>query len=181
MAEKPWTYGVTIATAKTTVADLIAQKAFERRETIDWKRNLVFTCFGFFYLGGFQYYLYNSMFPRFFPGTGTRMACKKLFVDQAIHHPFCYFPVFYGVNEIVKGGSVEQAVDNYKNEIVEGMVALWKVWVPAMAICFTVVPAHLVIPYVSGVSFLWTTILSLMQGKFEAIRQKKLLQKMEKP
>ena len=38
--------------------------------------------------------------------------------------------------------------------------------------CFAFVPAHLRIPYVSGVSFLWTTILSVMQSKFDTNRER---------
>ena len=44
-------------------------------------------------------------------------------------------------------------------------------WVPAQLINFAFVPRHLRIPYVAAVSFGWTVILSVMQGKFDAALQ----------
>lgn len=39
-------------------------QVIEKREDIDWKRHFVFVTFGFVYLGGFQYYLYNVKFTQ---------------------------------------------------------------------------------------------------------------------
>ena len=46
-------------------------------------------------------------------------------------------------------------------------------------VCFAFVPPHLRIPYVSGVSFLWTTILSVMQSNFD--RHRDTLQIQQQP
>jgi hypothetical protein len=61
-------------------------------------------------------------------------------------------------------------VDKYRSEIKDSLRALWAVWIPAQLINFSFVPRHMRIPYVAAVSFGWTVILSVMQGKFDAAR-----------
>lgn len=56
------------------------------------------------------------------------------------------------------------AVDKYQNEVWDSVQTLWKIWIPAQLVNFAFVPRHLRVPYVAGVSFLWTVVLSVMQG-----------------
>ena len=61
----------------------------ERKEEIDWTRHMAFVTFGFCYLGGVQYYLYNVKFVQWCGGiTGqfghAAVAPLKTFMDQAI-------------------------------------------------------------------------------------------------
>ena len=42
----------------------ILLQVVEKREEVDWKRHFIFVTFGFVYLGGFQYYLYNVKFTQ---------------------------------------------------------------------------------------------------------------------
>jgi predicted amino acid-binding ACT domain protein len=48
--------------------------------------------------------------------------------------------------------------------MMEDLQALWKIWVPATLFNFAFMPMHLRIPFVAGVSLLWTCILSAMRG-----------------
>lgn len=73
----PFAFGVVISTVKTSVSDLIVQKVVQKREEIDWKRNLAFASFGCFYLGGVQYALYVPLFGRMFPNAAS-FAAKSL-------------------------------------------------------------------------------------------------------
>lgn len=50
----PFAFGIGISTAKTSLSDLLVQSVVEKKEQIDWKRNLAFASFGFAYLGGVQ-------------------------------------------------------------------------------------------------------------------------------
>ncbi len=66
-----------------------AAQVVERREDIDWRRNATFTAFGFAYLGGVQYYLYNVKFVQWCGGITAHVghigvAPLKTFLDQAI-------------------------------------------------------------------------------------------------
>lgn len=162
-----WTSGL-----KTSAADAFAQKVLEGREELDWKRHATFCTFGFLYLGGFQYWLYNVKFTQWCGPITSRFGHKasapiKTFIDQAIHHPFMYFPTFYAIKASVAGKPMSYAVDKYKSEIWTSVKTLWTVWVPLQLINFAFVPRHLRVPYVAGVSFGWTMILSVMQGKFD--------------
>ena len=52
-AANPIKFGVGVATVKTAAADLLTQKAIEGKawDSIDWRRNGLFTVFGFAYQG----------------------------------------------------------------------------------------------------------------------------------
>eukprot|EP00887_Chlorella_sp_A99_P004985 scaffold4.g4985.t1 len=212
-AEKaPFTVGVMTTGLKTSAADLFAQKVIERREHVDWKRQVIFTTFGFAYLGAFQYYLYNNLFSRMCAHLTARFghwgtAPIKTFLDQCIHHPFVYFPCFMSMKTVMEGKPISvAAVTKYRTEIWDSVKALWSgegwlrtepsrgrtiptppfdpaaapcappspVWIPAQIVNFGVVPRHLRIPYVAAVSFGWTVIYSVMQGKFDAAAHKQL-------
>lgn len=159
------------------------QKVVERREKVDWRRNMAFAAFGFVYLGGVQYSLYVPIFSRMFPNAASFAAkplAQKLkdtkgifamlaqtFLDQGVHHPLMYFPAFYCTKEIVMAeGSpdLKRCLQEYQRNMSEDLQALWKIWVPATMINFAFMPMHMRIPFVAGVSLLWTMILSTMRG-----------------
>ncbi len=178
----PLAFGVVLSGFKTSFSDLLVQKVVERREKVDWRRNAAFAAFGFVYLGGVQYTLYVPVFGRLFPNA-AKFAAKPLsqkvtdvqgmiqlaaqtFLDQCIHHPLMYFPAFYVTKELVMSNSpdVMKVLRNYKKNMKEDLLALWKIWVPATMFNFAFMPMHLRIPFVAGVSLLWTCILSAMRG-----------------
>ncbi|GMH39183.1 hypothetical protein BSKO_07081 [Bryopsis sp. KO-2023] len=165
--------GVITSGVKTTVADIFAQKVLERRDEIDWKRNLVWTVFGFSYLGGFQYFLLNVKFAQWCaPITrlvGHRgVAPVKTAMDQFVHHPFMYFPTFFAMKSAIEGKPMSYAVERYKAEAFDSLTTLWKIWIPLQLANFMFVPRHLRVPAVAGISFLWTVVFSTMQGKIDA-------------
>jgi len=167
---------------KTSFSDLLVQKVVEKRENIDWKRNLAFASFGFIYLGGVQYALYVPIFGRMFP-QAARFAAKPLrekvrdvrgmfqlgaqvILDQCIHHPFMYFPAFYCTKELVMSEKPDfgKRLAEYRENMKDDLIALWKVWVPATIVNFAFMPMWARIPFVAGVSLIWTCILSAMRG-----------------
>lgn len=165
--------GVVTSGVKTTVADMFAQKVVEQRDEIDWKRNLVFTLFGYTYLGGFQYYLFNVKFSQWCaPITrlvGHRgVAPVKTALDQFVHHPFMYFPAFFSMKTALEGKPMSHAVERYKAEAFDSLTTLWKIWIPLQLANFAFVPRHLRVPAVAGISFLWTVVFSTMQGKADS-------------
>ena len=180
----PFYFGVIISTIKTSASDLLVQKVVERKEQIDWKRNAAFATFGCFYLGGFQYFLYVPVFGRLFP-CASKFAAKPLrqkvkdirgmmsltgqvFLDQCVHHPLMYFPVFYLVKDFVvndgKMPDVKKVLADYKLTMEEDLLALWKIWVPSTLLNFAFMPMWARIPWVAGTSAIWTCILSAMRG-----------------
>jgi hypothetical protein len=174
-AQAPFTTGFVTTGLKTTAADAFAQLVVEKREKIDWRRNAMFTAFGFCYLGGFQYWLYNVQFTKWC-GFITKhsghlgSAPVKTFIDQFIHHPTMYFPVFYSLKATVEGRPLvtgpDSALARYRDEYFDCWKALWSIWVPCTLFNFTFVPRHLRIPFVAATSAVWTVTLSVMQGAF---------------
>ncbi|KAL7557490.1 hypothetical protein ACA910_019337 [Epithemia clementina (nom. ined.)] len=179
----PFAFGVVFSGFKTSVSDLMAQKVVEQRETIDWKRNMAFAAFGFIYLGGVQYAIYVPLFGRIFP-TAKGFAAKSLrdkikdvrgmfecvaqvFVDQCIHHPLMYFPAFYCTRELVMHSdnpNLTQVLQEYRRNMKEDLLALWKIWVPATFVNFAFMPMWGRIPTVAMTSLVWSVILSTMRG-----------------
>ncbi|PNG99930.1 Protein sym1 [Tetrabaena socialis] len=168
----PFSTGVLTTVVKTSAADLFAQKVMERREEVDWRRHGMFVAFGFGYLGCWQFYLYNDLFVRWCkPLTAlvghVGSAPIKTFIDQCIHHPLLYFPCFYSLKGMVEGRPWADSMADCHEHLWENCKALWMIWVPAQMINFTVVPLHLRIPFVAGVSFAWTVVISCMRGALD--------------
>jgi glycine cleavage system regulatory protein len=179
----PVIFGVGFSCVKTSFADYLVQKHIERRKEIDLRRNLAFGLFGFFYLGGIQYAIYVPGFRRLFPLAerfallkfrdklrdmkGMLSMATQVVLDQCLHHPFLYFPVFYMLKTTVQGGTPWDGLTRYSSNVKEDLLALWKVWVPATILNFTFSPMWLRIPFVATTSLLWTCILSAMRGASE--------------
>lgn len=121
---QPFATNVIVATVKTSVADLIVQKA-EGREKIDWQRNGAFTAFGFAYLGIIQWFIYVTLFTRLCPQAirfanlpwaeklkdraGQIDLVKQTCLDNFVHYTFCYFPVFYVIKEGINTITADKA------------------------------------------------------------------------
>lgn len=123
-----------------------------------------------------QYTLYVPIFGRLFPHAksfvklgwrekirdtkGLFAVFAQTFLDQCVHHPLMYFPAFYCTRELVMSEqpNFAKVIDEYKQNMKEDLLALWKIWVPATAVNFAFMPMHLRIPFVAGVSLLWTCV-----------------------
>jgi len=179
---RPIAFGMGYSLMKTSGCDFMVQKVVEKREQIDWRRNVAFGSFGLFYLGGVQYFIYVPLFSRLFPNAasfaaktvaekvkdarGIRDLVAQVFLDQAVHHPLMYFPVFYMIKDFVTSDSPNpvRAVSEYAGNIKEDLVALWKVWIPSTFLNFAFMPMYARIPWVASTSLIWTCILSAMRG-----------------
>jgi len=179
---KPFAFGMGYSLLKTAGCDIMVQTVVEKRETIDWRRTSAFASFGLFYLGGVQYALYVPVFSRLFPGAasfasktvaeklkdgaGIRALFGQVFLDQFVHHPIMYFPVFYMIKDFLTSDSPSPtaAITEYSHNMKEDLVALWKVWVPSTLLNFAFMPMWARIPWVASTSLVWTCILSAMRG-----------------
>ena len=101
----PLAFGITISTIKAVTADVVAQKIIEGKEKLDRHRLLVFGCFGFFYCGLSQHAIYTVAYPRLVSALALQQPARAIFqiaVDQILHIPFFYFPVFYTASGCVQ-------------------------------------------------------------------------------
>lgn len=81
--EYPFACQLTIATFKTSAADILIQTTVEKKKLseIDLRRNAIFLLFGFTYLGGFQWWLLINKYKQWFPTMerfGNSPLSKKL-------------------------------------------------------------------------------------------------------
>lgn len=157
-------------TIKTASADIITQKYLENRKELDLQRLTVFTSFGFVYLGGWQYYLFNNLFVKC-ERIMTLARLKPIsqsailtFLDLGVHTPLMYYPSFYMIKGYLGNQEFKNVAQTYNENIKNDMIAIWKVWFPVQMINFTFVPVYLRMPFITSVSFGWTIILSLMRG-----------------
>ena len=174
-SRQPLLFGAATATVKTTAADVLVQTTIEGRRfsELDTKRTAVFTIFGGAWMGVGQYLLYCRLFEAMVPGTTAIASVQKACLDQLCHVPLLYFPIFYCVDGFLQGAwaagrGVEHVQTKLKTELWPSLKANWTLWLPASFVGFKLIPTHLRIPYVSGVSMIWCTILSIMQGQFRA-------------
>lgn len=66
---------------------------------------------------------------------------------------------------------MKKALEKYRVNMSEDMVALWKVWVPVTFVNFAVSPMWMRIPVVATTSLGWTAILRCARG-FSVLRKR---------
>jgi hypothetical protein len=191
----PVIFGVGVATTKTAAADLLVQKYIEKKEKLDWKRTGMFTCFGFAYLGCFQYWMYVNLFKRWFPNMATfanqtfkeklrnrggqKDLLKQVGFDNFIH-PLWFFPMYYTLKESIQGEGyakdfnsvVNHAMTKYKKNAAEDWTAFWKIWI-AGDIFVMSIPLWARLPVNHGLSFVYVCVLSFMRGASEPTEEEK--------
>jgi hypothetical protein len=186
-SRRPVVFGMGLSGFKTGGVDLFVQTQIETKELkdVDRKRFLFFTSFGFLYLGCVQYAIYVPLFRNIFPNMvsfskkslvdkvrdkqGMKQIAYQVSLDQFIHHPFLYFPTFYIVQQIVENEKIDNktiktGLGRYEENYQTDLFALWKIWIPATIINFTINPMWMRIPFTAMTSVLWTAMLSIMRG-----------------
>lgn len=174
MMKHPKTTSVMITGFKTIAADLVTQTLIEGTsfKDVDWTRTAVFGSFGFFYMGMFQYWLYNVKFFQWWPGISLKATAWKTAADQLVHTPFIYFPVFYFVRTSINERAVTKETllsvrQTYKNNVFDDLKRYWTIWTPGIAITFGIMPLHLRLPFIAALSFFWVCILSYYHGQYD--------------
>lgn len=116
-ARHPLLFAVGVATVKTQATDMLVQSSFEKKEQIDWGRVAAFSAFGFAYIGGAQYFVYNKLLPLMFSRAAAlpsmRMLDKlkdmrglshlagQVAFDIGVFVPLVHLPVYYVFKEVV--------------------------------------------------------------------------------
>lgn len=169
---RPVTSSMVITCVKAGCADLLVQTVIEQRKEIDRRRLATFFAFGCFYQGGFQYFLFNTVFERWFPGRALRPTLKKILCANAIADPVFFFPTFYTIKEMLgrerqdafRLDTLQTALGNYYQNCFKDWRNTWTFWLPGHAITYGIMPMHLRMPWVAGVSFGYVALLSFTRG-----------------
>ncbi len=121
--KRPVAFSLVSNTCKTVLADIIAQKVIEKRESIDKRRTTIFATFGLVYLGGWQHFLFNKLFVRaecimhMHQVPKLYQACVLTFLDLGVHTPLLYYPAFYSIKCVAEQKSTKDVLDMYKQNI----------------------------------------------------------------
>jgi|EP00979_Chaetoceros_neogracilis_P013532 hypothetical protein len=163
---------------KASAADLIAQastsqtvvatKNLQKLFPFNIKRNLAFICYGGFYQGCCQEYIYNVLFTSLFgAGSAFKNVAMKVSCDCLLVCPLVGLPIAYLIKAAVFRHSVGEAYSRYMTDIKENKLLkrCWSIWAPAQCLSFAFVPTHLRISFMACVSFFWIIILSSISSE----------------
>lgn len=159
-----------IAGLKNLGCDLFVQLSVGDGK-VDWRRSLTFVTFGIGWVGGGQYTLFNRVYPRLLPGLQERRfrsVAGATFLDNFVHIPFLYLPLFYMTREVAFGGFhptfATAAIQKWRKNLPEDVVLQAGIFVPAQAFSFAVNPPHLRVPFIVTVGIVWIALLSYLRG-----------------
>lgn len=159
---------------KASAADFVAQTRHIRKRgetggdsitttTFQTARNVAFLCYGAFYQGMAQEFIYNHLYPMWFGTSSLPLTVlKKMLFDVCIQTPFVTLPVAYFFKAIVFQHSPKEAIRRYTEDVMErGLLQKYVLlWAPVQTLTFSVVPAHLRISFIAFVSFFWLIVFS---------------------
>ena len=168
-ARRPLLASLIATGAKASAADAIVQLALERRGALDRRRNAAFAAFGFAYQGGFQYFLVNVVVERLAPGKAALAVLKKVLLMNFVCDPLLFFPAFYTMREAMAtqaldGSTVTAALAKYRANCWADWRTTWSIWLAGHAVTWGIMPRHLRMPWVAGLSFAYVAVLSATRG-----------------
>eukprot|EP01091_Cochliopodium_minus_P016726 TRINITY_DN634_c0_g1_i1.p1 TRINITY_DN634_c0_g1~~TRINITY_DN634_c0_g1_i1.p1 ORF type:complete len:205 (+),score=63.50 TRINITY_DN634_c0_g1_i1:66-680(+) len=143
--------------------DAVAQLFIEKAPTYDFGRTLRFGTFGTLFVGPVMHKWY-AVLQKLFPADNMSSAVKKLMMDQVIFAPFIVASFFTGIT-LLEGQGFGEVKKKFQNSYLEAMKMNYFIWPAAQSITFTVIPYNLRVPWVSCVSLVWNTVLSLITNK----------------
>ena len=110
------------ACIKNSIADYTIQKTQNsHKKYFNIKRTIAFSLFGFIHVGAGQYIILNKIIPRIIPLLNKKPSpplnalVKAITLDQFVHVPLIYFPIFYTFKEL--GESTINSPPSKKNII----------------------------------------------------------------
>jgi hypothetical protein len=140
-----------------------AKGVFFSGKPIEIQRNIAFICYGGFYQGLGQRYIYNDLFPTWF-GTGTDATTVfiKVLFDMVVISPFLCIPIAYLTKSLIFGKTLSQGLQKYLHDVRYNDLfqKFCIIWLPAEFVAFSIVPEHLLITFFAMVSFFWMIVLS---------------------
>lgn len=162
-ASRAFPLSVAFATCwlKGSASDLVAQKVVEKKQHVNWRRNLAFAAFSGAYLGCAQHFIYNVVFTRVF-GAGLNLwnAVRKVAADGLLHVPLLYLPLYYMFQDAVLRGGATAGLRRYSEEWLECMKPYWSMWTFFHLANFCFTPPELRIGLIAALSFVWLVVLS---------------------
>ncbi|XP_003737363.1 protein Mpv17 isoform X2 [Galendromus occidentalis] len=154
-----------IVTTATLMAagDVIAQKAIEEKDSIDFKRTARFFFIGLIYVGPVLSTWYYRL-DRLLPKEAKYRAMKMMAIDQGIFAPI-FLPGFLAVAGAVHLQKSDEIIETIKHDAVTVILSNWMLWPAAQVINFNFVPLPYRILFASGIALFWNIYLSWMSNQ----------------
>lgn len=144
------------------LGDVICQMVVEGQDKMDWKRCFAMSTFGCCYGGTVSYQIYTlypRVLPKWFLAAPLRTGLGSSALDNFIHVPFLYTPVFYLWTEVAQGRTWDETYDTLVKCAMPSIHACWVMWIPYQTINFGFVPAHRQCVFMNAGCLLWNIIL----------------------
>jgi Mpv17 / PMP22 family len=142
-----------------------ASTAQVRDATPKWDapRTFRFFLMGACWVGPATHYWYTALSTRLVPGPATfATTTKRLVLDQFGFAPL-FAPSFMGLLWLLEGqGSAQTIARRLWDVTPDLIVSGWKLWIPSMAVNFSVVPLKYQVLFSNVVSLFWNVFLSYM-------------------
>ncbi|CAE7595643.1 unnamed protein product [Symbiodinium natans] len=124
--------------------------------------------FGGLVQGGFQYFLWNVIFERLWPGRSKLASFSKLAATNFISDPLFLFPAFYVMKEALTargpGEALAAALKKYRTNCIQDWMMSWTMWLPGHYVTYFWLPLHMRVPWVATASFSYICALSYVRG-----------------
>jgi len=139
------------------LGDFTQQIAFENRP-YDALRTARQASWGALIPGPLLHFFYGGLARRF-PGTSMKNVAIKIAADQTIAAPIIVTS-FYWMTGIFQGMPLQEVKTKYLETFWPTMKLNYQIWPLAQAVNFAFVPVAWQVVYVSGVSLVWSVLLS---------------------
>jgi protein Mpv17 len=187
----PYAAGALTCGVKASAADFVAQrrewnknnaesssmirsKKKEKKSFLkkfETARNVAFLVYGAMYQGLAQEFIYNHCYVTWFGDSNQIwVVLKKVFFDIFVQTTLVTLPVAYLTKSVIFGYPLREGLRRYKDDILnQGLLKKYfLLWGPVQCLTFGVVPEHLRISFIAGVSFFWLIILSTISARGDA-------------
>ena len=129
----------------------------------DKSRTLALGTFGCIYFGFIArnvYFIWDKLF-----GFGPKSGLYKSFMDCTVHTFLGYIPGFYIITGIMKGQSINNIYTQMENEYFQACIGTTIYWSIPMYILFQFCSHHWRVIYISMLSFIHKTVLSMYSNR----------------
>lgn len=147
------------------LCDAFAQRLVDPdRKFVDYdhQRILNFAAYNAVVCGVFWQILYNVIYPKIFRGTPLSVAIQATIVDNFVQTPVVYFPTYYAYKNLAEGGTINDAIQEYRTDGVRMVLICGAVWVPVGFVTFLWCPPQFRVLFNAIVGLGWDVALSYL-------------------
>ncbi|KAF8260528.1 hypothetical protein EI94DRAFT_1748129 [Lactarius quietus] len=145
------------------MGDVIAQQAIERRSQHDFSRTARLSFFGGCLFGP-PISRWIAFLGRLQFASPTKAVIYRTWLDQTLMAPLVAGWFFTSMS-VMEGKGTSGVVDSLSTKYAPTLMRGWLVFTPAQIVNFAVVPPQFRFVFLSGVSLVWNTYLSIVNAR----------------